>query len=110
MKMTSTESLRKKLHTESFFSDRLIAEMIVRGESVESFWPYILSLLQSSSFFERAYGWDNLNVWFPRIAKEIEGFEPQAPTERCREYVMRIANVEPCAAPLPRDSTVKRSR
>ena len=107
--LTSTQRLRKKLQTEQYLADRLIAEMIVRGEPAESFWPFVLSSLQSDSFYERYHGWVNLNIWFPRIAKQIEGFEPNAPTERCRNDVMKIENVEPCAAPLPRESDTVQS-
>jgi hypothetical protein len=104
-KLTSTERLRKKLQTDQFQAAWLIAEMIRRGEPVESFWPWILSLLESDSFYERAHGWDNLNIWFPRIAKQIDGlYSPQTPTARCKKYVTRIRNAEPCAAPLPSDS------
>jgi hypothetical protein len=100
-KLTPTEMLRKKLLTEHYIAYRLIAEMIVRGEPAESFWPFVLSALQSDSFYERYHGWENLNLWFPRIAQQIEGFDPNAPTERCRKYVTKIENVEPSAAPLP---------
>ncbi len=105
-----TEVLRNRLQTGQYMADRLIAEMIIRGEPVESFWPYILSSLRSDSFYERAQGWDNLEVWFPRIAKQIEGFRPQDSVEACRRYVAKIENAEPCAAPLPRESDIKQSR
>jgi hypothetical protein len=101
-KMTSTQRLREKLRTEYPFADRLIAEMVVRGEPVESFWPYVLSLLNSDSFFERAAGWENLNIWFPGIAKQIEGYNPQDPATICRRYVMKVEHIEPSAAPLLR--------
>ncbi len=101
-KMTSTQRLREKLRTEYYIAERLIAEMVVRGEPAESFWPYVLSLLNSDSFFERAAGWENLKIWFPRIAKEIEGYNPQSPATICRRYVMKIEHSEPSAAPLLR--------
>ena len=108
-KFSSIERLRRKLKTDYFMADRLIAEMIVRGEPAESFWPFVLSLLRSDSFPERHSGWENLNIWFPRIAKQMEGFTPHAPTETCSRYVKKIENVEPCAAPLPRESDIEKS-
>ena len=70
LRRASTERLRKRLQTEHFIAHLLIAELIVRGEPVESFWPYILPLLQADSFYERYHGWENLNIWFPRIARK----------------------------------------
>ena len=40
IKSTSTERLRKRLETQYFISHLLIAEIVVRGEPAESFWPY----------------------------------------------------------------------
>ena len=100
-KLTSTARLKNKLQTEHFHVAQLIAEMIVRGESVESSWPYILSSLRSDSLSERHCGWENLQIWFPSIAKQIKEFDPANPVERCREYVTKIESAEPCAAPLP---------
>jgi hypothetical protein len=104
IKRAPTERLRERLKTEYYVSHLLIAEMVVRGEPAESFWPYVLSSLRSDSFAERHSGWKNLNIWFPRMAKQIEGFRPQAPAETCREYVAKIENAEPSTAPLPRSS------
>ncbi len=108
-KFSSIERLRRKLKTDYFMADHLIAEMIVRGEPAESFWPFILSLMQSRSFPERYSGWENLNIWFPTIAKQMEGFTPDGPTEMCRRYVKKIENVEPCSAPLPREQDIGQS-
>ena len=94
-KFSSIERLRRKLRTNYFMADRLIAELIVRGEPAESFWPLVLSLLRSESFPERYSGWKNLNIWFPRIAKQMEGFTPHRSTEVCSRYVKKIENVEP---------------
>ena len=44
---------------------------------------------------------ENLQIWFPRIAKQIKGFDPAYSVESCRQYIRRIENAEPCAAPLP---------
>lgn len=103
LRSASKERLRKRLQTEHFIAHLLIAELIVRGEPVDSFWPYIMSLLQADSFYERYHGWENLNIWFPRIAKEIEGFDPSVSVERCRKHLVEITNVEPCAEPLSFD-------
>lgn len=107
-KFNSIGRLRRKLKTDYFMAERLIAEMIVRGEPAESFWPFILSLLRSDSFPERYSGWKNLNIWFPRLAKQMEGFTPHGPTEMRSRYVKKIENLEPCAAPLPRESDIEK--
>lgn len=109
-KFSSIERLRRKLKTDYFVADRLIAEMIVRGEPAESFWPFVLSLLRSDSFPERYSGWENLNIWFPRIAKQMEGFTPHDPIKISSRYVKKIENVEPCAAPLPRESDIEKTK
>ena len=91
-----------------------IAELVLRGEPVESFWPDVLSLLQSEgrrdSYGERYYGWENLNIWFPGIAQRIEGFDPNGPPELRQEYVAKVENMVPCADPIPQDSVVAGTR
>jgi hypothetical protein len=90
-----------------FEIDQWIAELVIRGEPVESFWPDVLSLLRSemrrNSYGERYYGWKNLKIWFPRIAILINGFDPNAPPAKRREYLAKIENTLPCAEPIPRE-------
>ncbi len=104
IKSTSTERLRKRLETQYFISHLLIAEIVVRGEPAESFWPYVLSLLRSDSSDQRRFGWQNLRIWFPRLAKQAEGFNPEDPVEKRSEQLRKIEGAEPCAEPLPRET------
>jgi hypothetical protein len=107
IRRTRTEVLRRRLDGLKsecgFYAEQLIAEMVLRGEPAESFWPNVLSLLRSP-FPDNSHGWDNFNLWFPRIARQVHGFCPYDPPDRCRECVLKIENIEPCAAPLPRES------
>jgi hypothetical protein len=106
-----TDTLRAKVKngmTNGYYAiEGWIAELVLRGEAVESFWPEVLSLLRSegrrNSYGERYYGWENLNIWFPRIARLINKFDPNAPPNVRQELLAKIENAIPCADPLPRD-------
>ena len=65
LKRASVEKLKQDLEEQYYVAHLLIAELIRRGEAVEQFWPYVLSLLKSDSDDKRRFGWHNLNIWFP---------------------------------------------
>jgi hypothetical protein len=102
IKKASNEELKKDLDGKYFLSLHLIAELGRRGEPVERFWPYVLSLLGSDSSDRRRFGWQNLRIWFPRMAELIKDFNPNSSTERCREDLRKIAQAEPDSGPVPR--------
>ena len=88
---TSTEKLKTELlDGKSYFPHIWIDELVKRGERVEQFWPYILSLLESNDSEERHQGRSNLSMWFPRLFKYVEGFDPDESTEVCREKLKGI--------------------
>jgi len=95
LKRASVEKLKQDLEEQYFVSHLLIAELIRRGEAVQQFWPYVLSLLKSDSDHKRRFGWHNLNIWFPEFAKQLDGFDPHASTETCRERIQTIEAAEP---------------
>lgn len=101
LKRSSTEQLKSELDEQYFVSHLLISELVVRGEPVEQFWPYVLSQVQSESSDQRSFGWHNLNIWFPRMANQVEDYDPHASTDACREKLKMIEKAEPDAAPLP---------
>ena len=101
VKRRSIDRLKQDLEQQYFVSHLLIAELVVRGEPVEQFWPYILSLLGSDSSDERRFGWANLQLWLPRLAARIEGWNPHDSAAKCREQLRAIEDAEPDAGPLP---------
>lgn len=110
LKRSSTEKLMSELKEQYYVSHLLIAELVVRGEPVEQFWPYILSQVQSESSDQRRLGWHNLNIWFPRLAAQIEGFDPHASIEERKEKLKTIENAEPDAAALSSEDAPSEGR
>jgi hypothetical protein len=110
LKRSSTEQLKSELKEQYFVSHLLIAELVVRGEPVEQFWPYILSQVQSESSDQRRFGWRSLNVWFPRLAQQVEGFDPYASTDMCREKLKALEKAVPDAAPLSSEGAPSEGR
>jgi hypothetical protein len=110
LKRSTTDKLKAELAERYFVSHLLIAELVVRGEPVEQFWPYILSLVKSDSSDRRHFGWHNLNIWFPRLAAQVHGFDPHALTEACREKLKAVEEAEPDAAPLPSEGAPSEGR
>ena len=100
LKRTSTEELKSELKEQYYVSHLLIAELVIRGEPVEQFWPYVLSQVRGEFSDERRFGWENLRIWFPRMAQQVEGFDPCASTEACREKLKAIEAAEADARPL----------
>jgi hypothetical protein len=83
LKQSSIAGLKSKLDRQFYLSHLIIAELVVRGEPVESFKSYVLALLHSDAADKRNFGWNNLRIWFPELAEKMEGFKPSNPTEEC---------------------------
>ena len=67
LKKCDTATLRRKLEREYFISQFIIAELVVRGEPVEQFREYVLSLVHSDSSDKRRFGEQNRRIWFPEL-------------------------------------------
>lgn len=87
LKKCDNLTLKKRLETQYYISHLIIAELASRGELVEQFRDYIFSQLQSDNFNERDFGWQNLNVWFPELAAQIESFDPTSPTNKSMKKI-----------------------
>ncbi len=68
LKKCDTPTLKSRLQREFFLSQFIIAELVVRGEPVEQFKQYVLSLVQSDSSDKRRFGEQNMRIWFPEGA------------------------------------------
>lgn len=69
LKQCDTPTLKRRLEREYFLSQFIIAELVVRGEPVEQFRQYVLSLVQSDSSDKRRFGELNMRIWFPEAAR-----------------------------------------
>jgi hypothetical protein len=67
LKGAASPELRSRLDREYFISHLIIAELISRGESVESFRSVVVSQLRSPSADVRRFGTANASVWFPQL-------------------------------------------
>ncbi len=92
LKRSDTATLKRRLENEYFISHLIIACLVVRGEPVEQFRKYIFSLLNSDSWDKRRFGWTNLKIWFPELAKRIGSFNPKDSSELCKEKLKTILN------------------
>ena len=67
LKWSKTETLRAKIDRQPFVAHLLIAELLSRGEPLESFREAVTKQLQSSSPLEREFGERNAKLWFPDL-------------------------------------------
>lgn len=78
LKKCDTPALKRRLEREYFLSHLIIAELVVRGEPVEQFREYVLSLVHSDSPDERRFGEQNIRIWFPESAPTAaDEFKPK---------------------------------
>lgn len=96
LKQTDTATLKENLKTQFFISHLIIAELVRRGELVEEFRDYIFSLLQSEYFDQRRFGWQNLNIWFPELAAQVETFDPMSPANESKTKLASLQGTASC--------------
>lgn len=68
LKRSSLSDLRSRLDREYFISHLIIAELVTRGEPVESFRSVIEHQLASPSADVQGFGRANAQMWFPELA------------------------------------------
>ena len=56
-------TLRSRLNQEYYISHLIIAELLLRGETIESFRGYVSGLLVSDSSDRRRFGKEVLRIW-----------------------------------------------
>ena len=78
LKRCDASTLRSRLEREYYISHLIIAELLVRGESIESFRDYVSELLRSDSPDKRRFGERNVEIW-PETAQQMS---PSSPTDR----------------------------
>jgi hypothetical protein len=69
LKRSSAGDLRRRLESQYFVSHLIIAELVTRGEPVESFRDLVVRQLNSDSPDVRRFGEANAALWFPELAK-----------------------------------------
>ncbi len=74
LKRSTTSNLRERIKSEYYLSVWIIAELVVRGEPVESFREAVRAQLDSPNADERRFGLANAEIWFPEMA----GRQPSA--------------------------------
>lgn len=92
LKLSDSSKLKKRLEKEFFISHLIISELVVRGEDAEQFKDYTLNLLQSEYSNQRRFGWYNLNIWFPELAKKLEFYDCENPTEEHKLKISEFRN------------------
>lgn len=68
LKRASVADLRSRLEREYFISHLIIAELVIRGEPVESFRSIVEQQLASQTADVQRFGRANAQVWFPELA------------------------------------------
>lgn len=92
LKLSDSSKLKKRLEKEFFISHLIIAELVVRGENTEQFKDYALNLLQSEYSNQRRFGWHNLTIWFPELAKNLESYDCENPTDEHKLKILEFRN------------------
>lgn len=85
-----TKTLKIRLKNEYYISPIIIPELLRRGESIELIKDLILFQLLSENSSERQFGLQNLNRWFPTIAKKIEPFDLTILTNEDRKRIVDL--------------------
>lgn len=68
LRRASVTDLRSRLEQEYFISHLIIAELVTRGEPVESFRSVVEHQLASQSADVQRFGRANAQLWFPELA------------------------------------------
>lgn len=92
LKLSDSSKLKNRLETDFFISHLIIAELVIRGEDTEQFKDYVLNLLQSEYSNQRRFGWHNLNIWFPELAKNLEYYDSENPTDEHKSKILEFRN------------------
>jgi hypothetical protein len=69
-------TLRLRLDKEYYISHLIIAELLLRGENIESFRGYISGLVNSDSPKRRRFGQEVLRIW-PDAAQPPDSSDPE---------------------------------
>ena len=80
LKRCDVATLRSRLDSQYFISHLIIAELVVRGEPVESFRDYVFGLVHSDCLDRQAFGEHNRRLWFPDAEQPSGGSSGSAPT------------------------------
>lgn len=101
-KSTNTE-LRAELEKPwwNFWQTLALLNLQLRGEEVQTYLPRVLGLLESEDRLVRKFGRDALALVFTPLAKQIEDYNPDAPTDVCRLKVGELRKTlnQPSAPP-----------
>ena len=69
LKRSSNGRLRQRLETQNYISHIIIAELVARGEPVETFRDLIVSQIASRNPDVRRFGELNAKLWLPDLSK-----------------------------------------
>lgn len=94
MQKSSNEELRAKIDHPlwSFYNTLALLNLHMRGEDVQSYFPRVLSLLESDDSVTRLFGRDAIALVYTPLAKQMHdlGYDPHASTEECRAKVAQL--------------------
>jgi hypothetical protein len=77
LKRCDVATLRSRLEREYYISHLIIAQLLIRGEPIESFREYVSELRHSDSADRRRFGEQLLRIW-PEIAQTSASAETQS--------------------------------
>lgn len=69
LKRATSQNLRERVVKEYYISHLLIAELALRGESIETLREIVQRQLSSESADVRRFGEANAKLWFPELMK-----------------------------------------
>ena len=100
LKRSSTEELKRKVHKETHVAHLLIAELAVRGENVDDFFPDIIDMLRSEAADIRMNGIRNLQIWFPKMSDRFEQLDFREGSREFQMAVNELSQQQPDSSPF----------
>jgi len=105
-KNKSSEVIRAYIHKGDHFviTHILLANLMVRGESIIDELPFVLDLMKSDSLNRRQHGWLAFRLSYPELLPKLNGYSPKDAAEKCRSIVSNALFEEETTA---RDKSVR---
>jgi hypothetical protein len=87
-----TDQLKAMLVDNYPIATYVILELIRRNEDVSFVKERLFHLLESDCSETRKYGWNNLCVFYPNTASQIDDYDPFSSLEHCKMVLDRLKN------------------
>jgi len=96
IKGKSTAKLRRVFQDDQYYIYHLaLASLMARGEDISAEKNIIVALLASDEADRRRFGWGSLQLGYPDLAAQLEGFDAEKPSAEHIERVKLLLSEPP---------------